>query len=237
MISDTFVPAPADVISRIGMIGTAFLLWVVQRFYIFYSSVTPGGTTTCDRFNAWIGTLGALGLMVVAAYVFSFFSFPLSSSFIFLFGCSLSTAFFFLSSFSCNEDENGTIHGTGAGFFFVGQLIMMIGFTKKAYEIAHSGNPTTSIRDAHAKLITTVIAFAFGIMFLYFSSDWGKWGNQIAQCEWGAVFMIFFFNASALPEYSSSFFAGEIYYPAANATSLESALVEPSNGENKVDSQ
>src|SRR3989338_10536503 len=60
MISDTFVPFPADIISRIGMIGTAFFLWTIQRLFLFYSTVTPGGSSKCDVLNSWLGTLGAL---------------------------------------------------------------------------------------------------------------------------------------------------------------------------------
>ncbi|MDP2438587.1 MAG: hypothetical protein Q8P67_22830 [archaeon] len=180
MISDTFVPYPADIISRIGMIGTAFLLWTIQRLFLFYSTVTVAGNSHCDKLNAWFGSLGALGLMVVAA---------------------------------CNEDENGTIHGTGAGFFFVGQLLMMVGFTRKAFHLAADGNHSTTLKDAHVKLFSTVIATAFGVGFLLMSSDWGKYSNYIAVCEWGAVIMIFFFNASALPEFHSSLFVAEVYYP------------------------
>ena len=185
MISDTFVPFPADIFSRIGIIGVAFLLWTVQRLFLFYSTVTSHGSHHCDKFYAWLGSLGALGLMVVAA---------------------------------CNEDENGTIHGTGAGFFFVGQLLMMIGFTKKAYHLAADGNLSTTFKDAHLKLVTTVIAAAFGIGFLLMSSNWGKYSNQIAICEWGAVIMIFFFNASALPEFSTNLYVAEVYYPSDNST-------------------
>src|SRR3989338_8006055 len=183
MISDTFVPFPADIISRIGMIGTAFGLWAIQRVFIFYSDVASEGRTKCDKLYAWLGSLGAFGLMLVAA---------------------------------CNEREDMTIHGTGAGIFFVGQLIMMIGFTIRAFRLSHISGSDTTRADARFKLWTTTIAALAGIGFLIWGSNYGKNEPKIAICEWLAVLMIMLFNGSAIPEFTSTFIA-ETYYPLNNA--------------------
>lgn len=137
---------------------------------------------------------------------------------------------------ACNEDEDGTLHGTGAGMFFIGQLIMMVIMTRRAYYLAHHGSLTTTYADAHFKAAITVVATAFGLGFVVFSSNWGKWSNQIAICEWSATFCIFLFNRSLIPEFADNVYIGELYFPeppvplplsSSQDAALPAALAEP----------
>jgi Frag1/DRAM/Sfk1 family len=111
---------------------------------------------------------------------------------------------------ACNEDENGVIHGTSAGLFFVGQLIMMFIISFRALGIRRSGATTTTRRNVVLKFTLTITALAVGLAALYFMGNWHRWSTYIAICEWTAVYLVLLFNMTFLSEFGDSLFFAEV---------------------------
>jgi len=110
-----------------------------------------------------------------------------------------------------NEDENGLIHGISAGFFFVGQLLMMSFQTGRSFKLVLHGSSSMRLRNVRYKLTLTVVAIILGLAFAYFSTNWGKYHIEIAICEWLAVFIILLFNMSFISEMGDNVYLGEIF--------------------------
>jgi len=95
-----------------------------------------------------------------------------------------------------NEVENNTIHSTAAVIFFVCYDLYMFFITYGMWNF--QGPNSTSVI---IKLCIAVYGFVALLLFALMSSNWGKYGTDIAICEWTGTIGIILFNLSFVYEY------------------------------------
>mmetsp|Transcript_766 Transcript_766/g.2382 ORF Transcript_766/g.2382 Transcript_766/m.2382 type:complete len:243 (+) Transcript_766:96-824(+) len=169
MISDGFAAGLITLaISRLGIIVSAFLLWVnngLMFFYIRGSMQMAGGMVAAISTHAafWVCTVACFCLAVVAAV---------------------------------DENENGTVHGTAAVIFFVGELVMMFVYANRL-----NADPMKNSASVHFKHALAMVSVVVGLAAAYFASNWHRFHIQVAECEWFGVFLVLLYNLSFLVEF------------------------------------
>jgi alpha-L-fucosidase len=98
-----------------------------------------------------------------------------------------------------NEKENNTIHSTGAIIFFVCYEIYILCITYSMWDF--SGPKSTNLI---IKLALSIYGLVALILFAFMSSNWGKYGTDIAFCEWTGTIAIILFNMTFVYEYGDN---------------------------------
>jgi len=104
-----------------------------------------------------------------------------------------------------NEKENNTIHSTGAIIFFVCYEIYILCITYGMWD--YSGPKSTNLI---MKLVLSIYGLVALLLFVFMSSNWGKYGTDIAVCEWTGTIAIILFNMTFVNEYGDSLNLGAI---------------------------
>lgn len=108
-----------------------------------------------------------------------------------------------------NEQEDDPVHSGAAVVFFFGfEAYMILTLIRMKQGYYHF---TISLTSFIVKLVTTIIAGVALILFLYFSQHWGKWGTQIAICEWSGTACILLYNLSYINELKKDVFVGALF--------------------------
>jgi len=107
-----------------------------------------------------------------------------------------------------NEVENNTIHSTAAVIFFVAYEIYILMITYTMWDF--SGPKSTNLI---VKLCLSIYGLVALILFAFMSSNWGKYGTDIAFCEWTGTIAIVLFNMTFVFEYGDQLNLGVILNP------------------------
>lgn len=93
-----------------------------------------------------------------------------------------------------NEVEDNTVHSAAAVVFFIGYEINMIVLTWLLPQYEKENRPMNlAYFFRQLCLVLTTVDL---IVFIYFSTNRGKYQVYIAVCEWSATLLIFMFNWS-----------------------------------------
>eukprot|EP01102_Stenamoeba_stenopodia_P008537 TRINITY_DN2461_c0_g1_i1.p1 TRINITY_DN2461_c0_g1~~TRINITY_DN2461_c0_g1_i1.p1 ORF type:complete len:234 (+),score=50.03 TRINITY_DN2461_c0_g1_i1:158-859(+) len=113
-----------------------------------------------------------------------------------------------------NEQEDNAVHSGAAVVFFFGfeayMIITLIRMKQGRYQF------TLSQTSFLFKTLCTVYCGIALVFFVYFSSNWGKWGIEIAICEWTGTMAILGYNFSYIAEFGSDVFLGALFDQAKN---------------------
>jgi len=121
-----------------------------------------------------------------------------------------------------NEVENNTIHSTAAVIFFVAFDIYMLSVTFSMWNW-NGSNSTNMI----IKLCISVYGLVALILFAIMSGNWGKWGIEIAICEWTGTIGIILYNMSFVVEYGNELYVGAILHSSTSAPNIPQVVKPP----------
>ncbi|KAL5474514.1 hypothetical protein EMCRGX_G026470 [Ephydatia muelleri] len=97
-----------------------------------------------------------------------------------------------------NEQECNPVHSTAAVIFFFTYEAVMIMQTFYSQR-----EPSVSSAALLIRQILTIYCGAALLAFIYFSTDWGKYGLYIAICEWSGTLTIIGYNWSYALDFNS----------------------------------
>jgi len=114
-----------------------------------------------------------------------------------------------------NEVENNTIHSTAAVIFFVAYEIYILLITYSMWDF--SGPKSTNLI---VKLCLSIYGLVALILFAFMSSNWVKYGTDIAFCEWTGTIAIILFNMTFVYEYGDELNLGVVFQSGSASNSV-----------------